>query len=80
MDQKPHREDRVSNEAEDDKIIPIETEDTVFLCQELGISTGVDLNKLIEVARLVEETIGRGLPGKVKTGGNLANYRARAAA
>jgi len=57
----------------------ISTEDTVFLCQELGVSTGIDLNALIEVARLVESTIGRGLPGKVKTGGNLANYRARAA-
>ncbi len=58
----------------------IATEDTVFLCQEMGIATGVDLNKLIDVARLVEETLGRSLPGKVKTGGNLANYRARAAA
>src|SRR5262249_11510210 len=58
----------------------ISPEDTVFLCQELGVETGVDLDKLIDAARLVEETIGRGLPGKVKTGGNLANYRARAAA
>ena len=58
----------------------ISTEDTVFLCQELGVETGVDLDGLIEVARLVESVIGRALPGKVKSGGNLARYRARVAA
>jgi hydroxymethylglutaryl-CoA lyase len=58
----------------------VATEDAVFLCQEIGVETGVDLNKLIAAAREIEELLGRGLPGKVKAGGNLANYRARAAA
>ncbi|HEX6511664.1 MAG TPA: hydroxymethylglutaryl-CoA lyase [Chloroflexota bacterium] len=58
----------------------VASEDVAFLCQEIGVDTGVDLSALIEVARLVEATIGRPLPGKVKTGGNLATYRARTGA
>jgi hydroxymethylglutaryl-CoA lyase len=58
----------------------VATEDAVFLCQEIGVQTGVDLNKLIDTARTIEDMLGRGLPGKVKAGGNLADYRARAAA
>jgi hydroxymethylglutaryl-CoA lyase len=58
----------------------VATEDAVFLCQEIGVETGVDLNNLIEVSRMVQGKLGRELPGKVKSGGNLANYRARAAA
>jgi hydroxymethylglutaryl-CoA lyase len=56
------------------------TEDTVFLCQEMGIETGIDLDKMIEVAEQAEQLIGHPLPGKVKVGGNLATYRARAKA
>ncbi|HEY7060475.1 MAG TPA: hydroxymethylglutaryl-CoA lyase [Chloroflexota bacterium] len=55
------------------------TEDAVFICQEMGIDTGVDLDRLIAAAELAEELIGHDLPGKVKRGGNLAHYRARAA-
>ena len=55
------------------------TEDAVFLCQEMGIETGIDLDRMIEAARLAEEVIGHELPGKVKLGGNLARYRARSA-
>jgi hydroxymethylglutaryl-CoA lyase len=58
------------------------SEDTVFLCQEMGIETGVDLDKLIAIAETAERLVGHPLPGKVKVGGNLATYRAahRAAA
>jgi hydroxymethylglutaryl-CoA lyase len=56
------------------------TEDAVFLCDEMGIATGVDLDALIAAAELAEEIVGHPLPGKVKTGGNLAHYRARVAA
>jgi hydroxymethylglutaryl-CoA lyase len=53
------------------------TEDFVFLCEEMGIATGVDLEKLIACASLAEEIVGHPLPGKVKTGGSLAALRAR---
>ena len=58
------------------------SEDTVFLCQEMGIETGIDLDKLIAIAETAERLVGHPLPGKVKVGGNLATYRAahRAAA
>lgn len=53
------------------------TEDFVFMCEEMGIETGVDLERLIECARLAEEIVGHGLPGKVKDGGSLRAIRAR---
>jgi hydroxymethylglutaryl-CoA lyase len=53
------------------------TEDTVFLCQEMGIETGIDLDRLIECAEEAERLVGHPLPGKVKVGGNLAKYRAQ---
>ncbi len=55
------------------------TEDLVFLCEEMGISTGVDLERLIEAARLAEEIVGHPLPGSVMRGGSLARLRRRAA-
>ena len=54
------------------------TEDAVFICQEMGIETGVDLDALIPIAEKAEELVGHPLPGKVKVGGNLATYRAKA--
>lgn len=53
------------------------TEDMVLLCQEMGIATGIDLDKLIGAATLAERIIGRDLAGKVMHGGNLAKYRKR---
>jgi hydroxymethylglutaryl-CoA lyase len=55
----------------------IVTEDLVHMCQELGIETGVNLGRLIEVAREAEEIVGHPLPGKVMRGGDLAAYRAQ---
>jgi hydroxymethylglutaryl-CoA lyase len=51
------------------------TEDAVFLCQEMGIGTGIDLDRMIEAAEQAERLLGHPLPGKVKVGGNLAKYR-----
>ena len=51
------------------------TEDLVFLCHELGIETGVDLDALIESARLAESILGRQLPGKIMHSGSLRQYR-----
>jgi isopropylmalate/homocitrate/citramalate synthase len=56
------------------------TEDMVFLCHELGIETGIDLEALIEAARLAEDIIGRPLAGRVMHSGSLASYRPRRAA
>jgi hydroxymethylglutaryl-CoA lyase len=54
------------------------TEDVVFLCEEQGVETGIDLERLIEASRLAEKIVGHPLPGKLKQGGSLAAYRARA--
>lgn len=51
------------------------TEDAVFLCHELGIGTGVDLDKLIAAARHAEAIIGAPLMGRVMHSGGLDKYR-----
>jgi hydroxymethylglutaryl-CoA lyase len=58
------------------------TEDLVFMCEEMGIDTGVDLDRLIDAANLAEKIVGHPLPGAVKQGGSLQRLReaARAAA
>lgn len=53
------------------------TEDLVFLCDEVGIETGVDLEKLAECARLAEDVVGHPLPGSVMKGGTLRALRAK---
>ena len=53
------------------------TEDLVFLCHELGIPTGIDLEALLDAARLAERIIGRRLDGKLMHAGTLAAWRAR---
>src|SRR4051812_42014943 len=55
------------------------TEDLVFMCQEMGIETGINLDKIIECAQLAEDIVGHPLPGSVKMGGNLNKLRALAA-
>jgi len=52
------------------------TEDLVFMCDELGIKTGIDLDALIECGKLAEDVVGHPLPGSVKTGGALKKFRA----
>ncbi len=56
------------------------TEDLVFMLNEMGIDTGIDLDKLIECAEMVEGIVGHPLPGQVKLGGNLDRLRQRAKA
>jgi hydroxymethylglutaryl-CoA lyase len=51
------------------------TEDLVFMLQEMGIETGIDLQKMIEAARLAEDIVGHPLPGSVMKGGSLARLR-----
>jgi hydroxymethylglutaryl-CoA lyase len=45
------------------------TEDLVYLLHELGIETGIDLDRLCGAARHMEEVIGRTLPGQVMKAG-----------
>ena len=56
------------------------TEDLVFMCEEMGIATGIDLERLIDAARLAEEVVGHPLPGSVMKGGTLSRLRAAVAA
>lgn len=52
------------------------TEDLVFLLHEMGIETGIDLEKLCHVARRVEQVVGRSLPGQVMKAGPRLNLSA----
>jgi hydroxymethylglutaryl-CoA lyase len=56
------------------------TEDLVFMCQEMGIETGIDLEALIACANLAEEVVGHPLPGSVMKGGSLRRLREKARA
>ncbi len=53
------------------------TEDLAFMCEEMGIETGIDVERLGAAARLAEEIVGHPLPGSVMRGGTLAKYRGR---
>jgi len=47
------------------------------MLNEMGIESGIDLDKLIECAVLAEEIVGHPLPGRVKLGRNLDRIRDR---
>jgi hydroxymethylglutaryl-CoA lyase len=51
------------------------TEDLAFACGEMGIETGIDLDALVEAAKLAEELVGHQLPGKVMKGGTLTRFK-----
>ena len=55
------------------------TEELVLLCQEMGIETGVDLDRLIEVGRLAETIVGHQLPSELIHAGSLNAFRKKAA-
>jgi hydroxymethylglutaryl-CoA lyase len=51
------------------------TEDLVYLLNESGYDTGIDLDRLIEAAKLTQSILGRELPGQViKSGPRLRRY------
>jgi len=58
----------------------IATEELVFLCEELGVRTGVDVEALLAASALAEEIVGHALPSAMLRGGGLGSYRARARA
>lgn len=51
------------------------TEDLVLMCEEMGIETGVDLEGMIDCARLVETIVGHPLPGKAMKAGSINSVR-----
>lgn len=51
------------------------TEDLAYLCEEMGIETGIDLPRLIHAAQMAERMLGHPVPGKVMKGGLLARSR-----
>ncbi len=53
----------------------IATEELVFLCEEMGIATGIDLDALIEAAKLAERIVGHPLPSNLLRSGGLAAFR-----
>jgi len=55
------------------------TEELVLLCEEMGIHTGVDLDKLIEVGRMAEQIVGHVLPSELIHAGSLDAFRRKAA-
>ena len=55
------------------------TEELVLLCEEMGVHTGVDLDKLIEVGRMAEEIVAHVLPSELIHAGSLDAFRRKAA-
>jgi hydroxymethylglutaryl-CoA lyase len=53
----------------------IVTEDFVHLCEEIGIETGIDLERLLAVSREAQTIFGHPLPSKTISGGALESYR-----
>ena len=53
----------------------IATEELVFLCEEMGVATGIDLEALIEAAALAERIVGHRLPSNLLRGGGLSAFR-----
>ena len=45
------------------------TEDLVFLCDDLGIETGVEFSRLLEASAIAAEIVGRTLPSRVASAG-----------
>ena len=52
------------------------TEDLVYLLHEMGIETGIDLERLCAIARDVETVVGRTLPGQVMKAGHRLQLHA----
>jgi hydroxymethylglutaryl-CoA lyase len=47
------------------------TEDLAYMCEEMGVATGIDLPALVDAARMAERMLGHEVPGKVMKGGLL---------
>jgi hydroxymethylglutaryl-CoA lyase len=47
----------------------VATEDLVNLCEEMGLSTGIDVERLMDATRPIQAFLGRALPSRVLTSG-----------
>lgn len=57
----------------------IATEELALLCEEMGISTGLNIEALIEAGRLAERIVGHRLPSAALRSGTIASFRRKAA-
>jgi isopropylmalate/homocitrate/citramalate synthase len=55
------------------------TEELVLLCEEMGVDTGIDLDRLIEVGAMAESIVGHILPSELLHAGSLNAFRKKAA-
>ena len=55
----------------------IATEELVQMCAEMGVSTGIDLDRMIDCVALAEDIVGHALPSKVAKAGSIGARRAR---
>jgi isopropylmalate/homocitrate/citramalate synthase len=55
------------------------TEELALLCEEMGVATGIDLDRLIEVGRMAEEIVGHVLPSELVHAGSLDAFRRQVA-
>ena len=53
----------------------ISTEDVAFMCEEMGINTGLDVELLVKCAKMSEQIVGRELPSHLPRGGVLSDIR-----
>ena len=58
----------------------VASEELAFLCAEMGIETGIDLDALIEAGHLAERIVGHPLPSALLRGGSLRALREKAPA
>ena len=47
----------------------VATEDVVHMLTDMGIDTGIDLDRVLEASRLAARLVGRDLPGQVSRAG-----------
>lgn len=57
----------------------IATEELAIICEEMGIETGIDIEALLEAARLAERIVGHQLPSAALRSGTIASFRRKAA-
>ncbi len=50
----------------------VATEDLVNMMEEMGIHTGIDLDRLLDCARMAKDLIGRPLPGRLVLAGKIS--------
>jgi isopropylmalate/homocitrate/citramalate synthase len=57
----------------------IPTEDLVYMLQRMGVSTGIDLDKLLATSEWLQRTLGRTVPGMLLKAGGFPRASAQAA-